>query len=113
MQNIQSDYLYLTLYHRFSILGDPTLKLPKNLIASVQFSLSEQNEENKIFPNPVSEYLNFKENELFNNKLIQIYTLEGIKVIETLYRKKIDVTSLLPGMYLIRTGNKFYKFMKI
>lgn len=65
----------------------------------------------KLFPNPVTDYLNTMSNE--NSGKIEIFSTLGLKVYETEYKEKIDVSGLLPGVYLVRIGDKVSKFVKI
>lgn len=67
----------------------------------------------KIYPNPVKEILNFSE-KLRN---IEIYTIDGKKVLQTTNKEKINVVELSSGLYIIKAedinGNKVQlKFVK-
>jgi hypothetical protein len=113
IKELDMDENTILIIHRFSLLGDPALKIPQKLIASVQLASSEPIDENIIYPNPVSDYLYFKSNSLSNNQQIQIFTLEGTKVMEIGYNDRIDVSKLVSGMYILKVGDKFYKFIKM
>ncbi|MGA2298350.1 MAG: T9SS type A sorting domain-containing protein [FCB group bacterium] len=79
--------------------------------------VNEQNEtstnDNLVFPNPAFDYLSLS-NFQTNNKIISIYSVYGIKVLEQIDDgKKIDVHSLSPGVYFLKAGDKVYKFIKL
>jgi WD40 repeat protein len=65
-----------------------------------------------IYPNPVSDYLFIKNQDIFNSN-IQIYNFLGIIVIETNYQNKIDVRDLSPGLYFLRMDERMYMFVKM
>jgi WD40 repeat protein len=72
-----------------------------------------QNLDNEcIYPNPISDYLYIKNQDIFNSN-IQIYNSLGIKAIEMDYQSKIDVRDLAPGLYFLRMEGKIYKFIKL
>ena len=64
-----------------------------------------------LSPNPAEDYL------ILNSKIgqgkIEIFSALGIKLIETEYKEKIDVSELPSGLYFVRVGNKVGKFVKI
>ena len=64
-----------------------------------------------LSPNPVTDYLYLKSNFLINK--IEIFSALGIKVLETAYQDRIDVSMLSPGFYFLKSGDKIYKFVKI
>jgi photosystem II stability/assembly factor-like uncharacterized protein len=70
----------------------------------------------EIYPNPAHDYFNI-ENE-FNNSVknqhkIIIYNISGEKVIECPYNNRIDISKLVPGIYLISVGIQIRSFVKI
>ncbi|MFA6572222.1 MAG: T9SS type A sorting domain-containing protein, partial [Bacteroidota bacterium] len=69
----------------------------------------------KIYPNPVYDFIELKCNKGLQATVrnIEIFSVLGIKVIDTEYRDRINVSFLSPGVYFLKTGNKFSKFMKI
>jgi len=82
-------------------------------ISSLITDIPEENKDEKaeIYPNPVSDFLHVNiEDEI--NTPISIYSIYGIKVLET-SSKVIDVHLLPDGVYMLRTGSKFLKFIKI
>jgi hypothetical protein len=44
---------------------------------------------------------------------IEIFSSIGLKVIDSDFKEKIDVSILQSGLYFIRIGNKINKFIKI
>jgi hypothetical protein len=64
-----------------------------------------------ITPNPASDFL-YTQNNFANNK-IEIYSILGIKVLESEWKEKIDVSALAPGVYFVKVGYKLSKFIKI
>ena len=76
-------------------------------------SFKEQQITDKITlsPNPVNGFL-----YIFgiNNQKIEIFSVEGIKVFESIEPvSKIDVSGFLPGVYFLKAGDKVSKFIKI
>lgn len=64
----------------------------------------------KIYPNPVSNYLNIT-NEV--SQTIEIYDVSGTMVKKhTLKGDQIDVSNFSKGVYFIKIGNKIGKFVK-
>ncbi|MEI6088839.1 MAG: T9SS type A sorting domain-containing protein [bacterium] len=64
-----------------------------------------------VSPNPVSDYLTISSNQGIGK--IEIFSTLGLKVLETEWQEKIDVSGLLAGVYFVRIGNKVEKFVKI
>ncbi|TAL67822.1 MAG: T9SS type A sorting domain-containing protein [Bacteroidetes bacterium] len=71
---------------------------------------NESNETPSMFPNPVVDYIQINRNDKCS---IQIFSVLGIKVIETKYKDRIDVSGLDAGVYFLFVNNKIYKFVKI
>ncbi len=67
--------------------------------------------ETYIFPNPASDFIMIDFN--INNEFIEIYNLIGLKVIETKHENRINIMSLTPGIYFLKSGLNIYKFIKI
>ena len=63
-----------------------------------------------LYPNPVSDKLNVI--DAVDNGLYSIYSLEGIKLIESKGVKTINVSELNAGIYLLKCGDKTLKFFK-
>lgn len=64
-----------------------------------------------IYPNPTSDQLNINSNQSIDK--IRIYSILGMKVLETEWQEKINVSGLAPGVYFIKVGDKMSKFVKI
>ncbi len=68
-----------------------------------------------IFPNPAEKFIylkNMPEGKLLD---VSIYSLDGIKVIGTIFRSNsssIDVSSLCKGLYLLKANGYTLKFIK-
>ncbi|MBI5323877.1 MAG: T9SS type A sorting domain-containing protein [Ignavibacteriae bacterium] len=71
------------------------------------------NEDFVIYPNPASDKIKIKLKDEFINQNIQIITLEGIVVLETEFKPEIDVSGLISGVYFLRIGNEYLKFIKL
>ena len=76
------------------------------------------NNDVSIYPNPVSDVLIISLNHelqspFHEGNYIEIYTTLGLKVIESLWQEKIDVSGLYPGIYFVKIGNRIGKFIKI
>lgn len=59
----------------------------------------------KVFPNPISDYLTINANQEIGK--IEIFSVLGLKVLETELKEKIDVRNLPEGIYflIIKSGN--------
>lgn len=65
----------------------------------------------KIYPNPADNYINVFNIGEFDTT--NIYNISGKKVLSVSPDiKSIDVSSLIPGLYLLESGNTFSKFLK-
>ena len=74
-------------------------------------SIQEDNIKLKIYPNPVGNILTIDCEEIVNT--VQIFDIQGNKIIELKTQNKIDVSNLTSGVYFIRINNKFKnKFIK-
>ncbi|ROL61225.1 T9SS C-terminal target domain-containing protein [Bacteroidetes/Chlorobi group bacterium ChocPot_Mid] len=71
---------------------------------------NQEMKEIELYPNPASDYL-FLSNVKDAEK-IEIITMLGIKLFESEYNDKIDVSQFSPGMYILRMGGKITKFIK-
>ena len=66
----------------------------------------------KISPNPVKDILSINSDNYKSNSKIQIFSILGIKILETAFTTTFDLSSLPPGIYFIRLGNEYKKFVK-
>ena len=65
-----------------------------------------------ISPNPATDYITLNP-EAAEAKLIQIYSIEGIKMYDGEYSERIDVSGFARGVYFVKIGNKVGRFVKI
>lgn len=63
-----------------------------------------------IYPNPASVFIEIKQE---TNQPVAIYSVLGIKLLESEYTDKIDVSGFPPGIYFVCIGDKVSKFVKI
>jgi hypothetical protein len=83
------------------------LKL-SSLPTSVENNVASQE---TIYPNPVSDIINIKSNQTTNT--IEIFDALGNLLIESKIEDQIDVSSLQPGVYFLKTENEVHKFIKL
>ena len=67
----------------------------------------------KIYPNPSSDYLFIENAPAILPLKIYIYSLQGIKMMETEYRDKVNISGLMPGVYVIRVASNSRTFVKM
>ncbi|MFH1052123.1 MAG: YCF48-related protein [bacterium] len=65
----------------------------------------------EIYPNPATDFIKINLFDYFDS--IELYSTLGLKVLETKYQDKIDISTLPSGMYFLKAGDKVYKFIKI
>lgn len=64
-----------------------------------------------VYPNPAKNNINIIGVE---NQNIEIYSIDGKKILGTFYQgDDIDISSLPQGLYIIKVGNQSLKFNKI
>jgi hypothetical protein len=93
-----------------SIQTGPTMKLLSNHWYEVGVS-NPQETESILYPNPASEYITVIVQNIETIQGIEIYDIfgEGVLSVETqnfVSLQKIDVSSLPPGVYIVRVGNE-------
>lgn len=87
------------------------LKLTFNSFTDVKNTLAESSL--AVYPNPASNYILLKEVPQ-GDADIMVYSISGIKVLTFPGRlSKIDISSLKPGIYIVRVQNQMFKFSKI
>ncbi len=64
-------------------------------------------------PNPVRDIFTIEGYNGDLKDLIQIFNLHGIKVFETEFNENLDVGNLLSGVYILKIGNFYQKFVKL
>ena len=66
-----------------------------------------------INPNPAESFIKISFPPSYQSSPIKIYSIEGIEVLETEYKDKIDVSSFSPGVYYVKFGDRVCRFVKI
>lgn len=97
--NTTSNHLPVSLRLQFSVLENPEyLYGQQNLLA--------------IYPNPVTDKLQFDATGL-ENAAAAIYDLAGRKMhFETISANSIDIAPLPAGIFILKVGNRYGKFVK-
>lgn len=101
-------------------LGDGT-NISKNIPTSIfnctslSINITENINDNLfIFPNPTSEYLNIIDNNKSEIKQIILYNIFGNQILESYETKKVDVSNLRNGIYLVKIiGENSEKTIKL
>ncbi len=65
----------------------------------------------KLSPNPVNDFLKINATPEIHN--IEIFTSLGVKVIDTEWQDKINLSCLPSGIYILKIGNRIGKFIKL
>jgi hypothetical protein len=75
---------------------------------------TKQNQDNKIiYPIPAKDYIEIP-NELIESREIIIYSIVGLKVLQmTTMGNRIDISSLIPGVYFVKVEQRVFKFVKL
>lgn len=95
-----SNHLPVSAKFQFSVLGNS------------EFSKTQGNSL-FIHPNPVKDELQFDANGLEENFTVAIYDLTGRQInCEKANANKVSVSSLPSGIYILKAGNRFGKFVK-
>ncbi len=79
------------------------------IITDVMDKTEKFDESRVVYPNPASDFVYFNNPEL---QPVRIYSALGIQIAEISKTRRIDVSSLSPGLYFIRVGSEVYKFIK-
>jgi photosystem II stability/assembly factor-like uncharacterized protein len=66
-----------------------------------------------IFPNPAGDQIEIRLDDTYRGFRIEVYSSEGVIVIECEFAENLDISNLSTGLYFIRIGNKFDKFIKL
>jgi len=104
--NVAGEYRFQCDPHSGSMQGTITV----NTVTSIDES--DKNEEIKIYPSPVSDYLFFEpvDSEFFNYSGVKLFNLNGKMVfgqsLETNERFKIDISHLEPSIYFYQLQNR-------
>ncbi|MGE5479183.1 MAG: T9SS type A sorting domain-containing protein [Chloroflexota bacterium] len=65
-----------------------------------------------LFPNPAGNELFLQKNEALLGSRVEIYSPTGVKAFEVPYAQRIDISALPAGMYFIKVGGGYSKFIK-
>ena len=66
-----------------------------------------------IYPIPAETYISLSLPLEYQNSSIKIYSVEGIEVLETECKDKIDVSSFSTGVYYVKVRDKVSRFIKM
>jgi hypothetical protein len=89
----------------FSVI--PANQNPISIVRNDKISKNDIN----IYPNPATDFLIIK--DLENGAKVQIFSVLGENVAESVYSGRLDVSPLQTGLYFLKTGNRILKFVKI
>ncbi len=66
-----------------------------------------------IYPNPATEFFKIKNSNISNEKLVEIYNIQGKKIKEYKYKQDItyNINDLKKGIYIIKIGNYSHKLI--
>ncbi len=93
-----------------SILDAPN-NLDEKIISNVSdFSFPNNKEKIFVYPIPTNEVLNIV--SYMECKEIRIFNIQGVLVLRTLYRPAINVSNLLPGVYIVKADQHVFKIVK-
>lgn len=81
------------------------------IVSDVDDKFALHEEESIVFPNPVYDNLNIG-NGYETGAKISIYDISGNKVLESDFRNSLDVSALPTGIYTIKIGSRYSKFVK-
>ncbi len=82
-----------------------------NFMIRIQLpSIIENAKELNIFPNPTNHWINIVCNSI-NNPYVNIYSITGQLQIKT-QSKKIDLSELPKGIYIVEVGGEKFKIIK-
>lgn len=96
--NTTSDHVPVSASFQFSTLANPEFSIANGL---------------KIFPNPVQNDLKFEDAELENDLAAAVYDLTGRQILSAkINDNTINVSSLPSGVYILKVGNRFGRFVK-
>ncbi len=117
-------YLWLSDGASFGIQGDNFTREPDGILTHAYFDYvrvwkevsetanvdNQEAQKNRVYPNPVGQTLYLDEN---TPSQLEVYSLDGICLLSGQNVLSIDVSSLNPGAYILKSENQNYKFYKI
>ncbi len=65
-----------------------------------------------LYPCPAGDFVIIKNIGDINKSKVEIFTVEGIKIFESDYQEKINISDFTPGLYLVKIGTDFRKLIK-
>ena len=96
--NTTSDHLPVSARFQFSTLAAPSYAVPTSFA---------------IYPNPVTDELTFEGTSLEEDAAISIYDLMGRQMcFQKIDAHTVNVGTLPPGVYILKVGNRFGRFVK-
>ena len=85
----------------------------KTILTGVEENTIIETDRISISPNPAHDFIQLHFNNDVKLSDVEIYTILGIKIIETDYKDRIDVSRLCAGVYFLKAGDRVYKFVKM
>lgn len=99
--NNATAYFYTTAEELYVIDLVTSTTNTKNEVATTEL---------KLFPNPAQEFLNFSEPV---NAIVQVYTMSGQLILsEYVKGNTLAINNLKTGIYIVKTNDQLYKFVK-
>lgn len=96
--NTTSDHLPVSASFQFSTLSNPNYAVANQLT---------------IYPNPVQDEVRIEGAALENDVAVAIYDLTGRKILsEKINANTVNVSPLPSGIYILKAGNRFGRFVK-
>lgn len=96
--NTTSDHLPVSARFQFSTLAAPSYAVPTSFA---------------IYPNPVTAELTFEGTSLEEDAVLSIYDLMGRQMcFQKINAHTLNVGTLPPGVYILKAGNRFGRFVK-
>ncbi len=83
-------------------------------VEALDASLTHRHKEFEVYPNPVSDKLFLRDVHLKLGEVIEVWDLQGKQILrlEGMGRESIDVSMLQQGLYLLKIGAEYRKFLK-
>lgn len=96
--NTTSDHVPVSATFQFSTLSNPEFAMANGL---------------KIFPNPVQNELKLEGTEFENDTTIAVYDITGRQMLSAkMNANAVNVSTLPSGVYILKAGNRFGRFVK-
>lgn len=114
--NVDKDAVlaYYNLYASDNCLVDTLLSLPIVFENSTNTIQIEDQESLELYPNPVSQYLYFNQDNFSNNDYLEVYNYQGIRYDKIkLNKSPIDLSYLPNGYYIFKINTLSKAFVKL